>query len=220
MKIAIMQPYFLPYIVYWRLINSVDKFVIYDDVQFMKGGWINRNQIYIKGEKKYITLPLKKYQHTDNINKVYIDKSNKLFQSLYNKVEQNYKDSLNFDSVMPLFKEIYQYDTDNLSDYVVHSIKLIMEYLSIETELVLSSNLNKDKSLKAQDKVLDICKLIGAKEYYNLPGGKELYEKKAFEIEDIKLKILDYNPITTEFISILEPMFNSDYQQLKELLRE
>lgn len=220
MKIAIMQPYFLPYIGYWKLINSVDKFVIYDDVQYMKGGWINRNQIYIKGEKKFITLPLKKYQLTNNINEVYIDKSNKLFQSLYNKVLQNYKDSPNYDKVMQLFKEIFQYDSDNLSDYVVHSIKLIMKYLSIETELVLSSNLNNDKSFKAQDKILDICKLIGAKEYHNLPGGRELYDKKAFEIEDIKLKFLDYNPITTEYISILEPIFNSEIQLLKELIKE
>lgn len=220
MKIAIMQPYFLPYIGYWRLINSVDKFVIHDDVQYIKGGWINRNQIYIKGEKKYITLPIKKHQSTDNINKVYIDKSNKLFQSLYNKVLQNYKDSPNYDKVMPLFKEIYQYDSDNLSDYVVHSIKSIMQYLSIDTELVLSSNLENDKSLKAQDKVIDICKLIGAKEYYNLPGGRDLYHKKTFEIEGIKLKFFDFDHISTEYISILDPIFNIESHLLKDSIKD
>lgn len=214
MKIAIMQPYFLPYIGYWKLISSVDKFVIYDDVQYMKGGWVNRNQIYIKGEKKYITLPLNKHHHTDKINEVYIDKSNKLFQSLQNKVLQNYKDSPNYHSVMPLFKEIYQYDSNNLSEYVVHSIKLIMKYLSIDSELVLSSKLNNNKSLKAQDKVIDICKLLDAKEYYNLPGGKELYESKTFKKNDIKLNFMCESKENQFNISIIDILFKTSRKSI------
>ena len=60
MKIAIMQPYFFPYIGYWQLIHAVDHFVIYDDVNYIKGGWINRNRILINGKPAYITVPLHK----------------------------------------------------------------------------------------------------------------------------------------------------------------
>ncbi len=60
MKLAIMQPYFFPYIGYFQLINTVDEFVVYDNIEFTKKGWINRNRILVNGKDEYITLPIKK----------------------------------------------------------------------------------------------------------------------------------------------------------------
>ena len=58
MKLGIMQPYFFPYIGYWQLIKNVDKYVVYDDVNYIKGGWINRNNFLINGQKKLVTIQL------------------------------------------------------------------------------------------------------------------------------------------------------------------
>ena len=209
MKIAIMQPYFLPYIGYWKLIESVDKFVIYDDVQFMKGGWVNRNQILINGEKKFISLPVKKHHLTANINEIIINKDNKSFASIYNKVLNNYKKSEYFNDVFRIFEKIYYYESNNLSEYLIHSIKTIMSYLSINTEIIKSSDLQNNKSLKSKDKVIDICKILGATYYYNLPGGKKLYNYKDFDINRIKLTFLDNDYSENEFISILDTLFST-----------
>ena len=69
MKLGIMQPYFVPYIGYWQLMNAVDKYVIYDDVNFIKGGWINRNRILVNGEVKYFNIPMLGQAHINILMK-------------------------------------------------------------------------------------------------------------------------------------------------------
>ena len=74
MKLAIMQPYIFPYLGYFQLLNSVDHFVFYDDVNFIKGGWVNRNQLLINNQNKFFTVPLKKIISFTPINEVEIHK--------------------------------------------------------------------------------------------------------------------------------------------------
>lgn len=75
MKLGIMQPYLLPYIGFWQLLNAVDKYVIYDDVNFIKGGWINRNKILAQGETKYINIKMDGASSFKKINEIDVDKS-------------------------------------------------------------------------------------------------------------------------------------------------
>lgn len=218
MKIGIMQPYFLPYIGYWQLLNAVDKYVIYDDVNYIKGGWINRNRILVGKEPKYLTIRLNGASPNKNINEIEVGLNEKERKKLLRMVEENYKKSPFFQDVFPIVEAIIMNEEKKLAKFIEFSLKKICGYLGIKTELIISSTLKKDNSLKAQDKVIDICKELKATEYYNAIGGQELYSYDEFKKNGIELKFLQtgnikYNQFDNEFISYLSildvMMFNS-----------
>ena len=169
MKLGIMQPYFVPYIGYWQLMNAVDEYVIYDDVNFIKGGWINRNRILVNDQPKYFNVPMLGASSMKHINEVGVNN---------------------------------------------------------DPKLIVSSTLEKDCTLKGQDKVLEICKLLGATEYYNAIGGQELYSFADFRQQGVKLSFLKTEPITYdqfggEFqpnLSIVDVMMFNSADTVREML--
>ena len=181
MKAGIMQPYFMPYIGYWQLMNAVDVYVIYDDVNFIKGGWINRNRILNGDNVQFINVPMNgasSFKHINQIevreDKVYIEKSKKTIWNAYHKRPY-------FETVYPLLEDILEFENINLAKYLEYSIRKICKYLNIDTKLLISSGIEKDSSLKGEAKVIDICKRVGADIYYNAIGGRELYSLSHFE---------------------------------------
>ena len=104
MKIAIMQPYFFPYLGYWQLMNIVDKFVIYDDVNYIKRGWINRNRILVEGKPFYIHVPVMKASQNKIINEMEVFVDSSLRKKELKTIELAYKKAPFFDSVYPLIK--------------------------------------------------------------------------------------------------------------------
>ena len=100
MKIGIMQPYFFPYIGYWQLLNAVDKYVIYEDVNYIKGGWINRNRILINGEAKYFNVQLKDASPNKKINEIHVSNDAITKRKMLNTLEMNYKKA-------PYFNEVF-----------------------------------------------------------------------------------------------------------------
>ncbi len=218
MKIAIMQPYFFPYIGYWQLVNEVDKFVIFDDVNFINKGWINRNRILIDGEPRYINIQLKKASQNKLIKETEVICDDVYNKKLLKTIETNYKKAPYFDSVYPLLADVITYKEENLSKFLVYSIKQICQYLSIDTEIIISSKLNKNSDLKGQDKIIQMCKILNTSEYYNTIGGQELYSYEDFRKENIVLKFLksicrEYNQFNSKFVpdlSIIDVMmFNA-----------
>lgn len=219
MKLGIMQPYFLPYIGYWQLINAVDKYVIYDDVQFIKGGWINRNNILINGQKQLFNLLLSGASPNKLINEIIVqDNQTKLIRT----IELNYKKAPMFQQVFPLFLHIMEHSDKNLAKFIGNSIVEISKYLSIETEFIYSSTLDKDNNLRAQDKVLDICKMLNANKYINAIGGADLYTKDDFnkvgiELSFLETKIEPYKQFKNEFVpylSILDVLMFNDVESI------
>ncbi|MCX6742709.1 MAG: WbqC family protein, partial [Candidatus Parcubacteria bacterium] len=175
MKIAIMQPYFFPYIGYFQLINSVDKFVLYDDVNYIKQGWINRNRIISNMEGSYFTLQLQGASSYKNINEIQTgENKNKLART----IRQVYCKTKYFVSVFPMVESILLYSESNLSLYLENSVRKLCHILCIPTEIFLSSSIKKDNSLKGIEKVISICKLFNAQEYINSIGGEILYKKE------------------------------------------
>lgn len=226
MKLGIMQPYFFPYIGYWQLINAVDRYVIFDDVNYIKGGWIKRNQILINGEGRMITLQV----HNASQN-VYINKINILEDPIYDKnllktIEICYRKAPQYENVFPVIKDIIMQCSRNLATYLEYSIKSICEYLSINTDIVVSSTLNKNNNLKCQDKVIDICKTLGADEYFNAIGGKDLYSYNDFASENIKLNFLKtgsiiYKQFKNKFVpnlSIIDVMMFNSLSEIHKML--
>jgi len=223
MKLGIMQPYFLPYIGYFQLIKAVDKYVIYDDVNFIKGGWINRNKILLNGNPFMINVPMQGASSFKKINEINVGVNKKKLLVI---IEQAYKKAPYYSIVFPLISEIIQYDNDNLALFISNSIIKIAKYLHIDTEILLSSEIKKENDLKAQEKVISICKTLGATEYYNAIGGQELYNKNEFAQDNIELKFLksesiEYSQFKNEFVpwlSILDVMMFNTSEEINVLL--
>ena len=217
MKLGIMQPYFLPYIGYFQLINAVDKYVIYDNIEYTKKGWINRNRILMNGKDFLISLPLKK----DSDYKFVCERelsSDYQPKKLLGQIRSSYVKAPYFKEVNPLLESILYYDQTNLFTYILHSVKAINHYAGIQTELVVSSSVNIDHQLKSEDKVLAICKALDADSYYNAIGGMELYSKERFQNAGIDLNFLksddiqykQFNHTFVPWLSIIDVlMFNS-----------
>lgn len=226
MKIGIMQPYFLPYIGYWQLLNVVDKYVIYDDVNYINRGWINRNRILLNSKDKMITLSLKEVSQNKLIKEIELLNNEKEREKLLKTISQSYKKAPFYDEVYPLIEEILNFKEINLEKFLENSIKKIIEYLEIDTTILISSEIEKDNMLKGKNKILDICKNLGASEYYNAIGGQELYSYEEFNKEGIKLKFLksgniEYKQFKNEFIpnlSIIDVMMFNSKEKIKEFL--
>jgi hypothetical protein len=227
MKIAIMQPYFLPYIGYFQLINSVDVFVIYDNVNFIKKGWINRNYFLIENYPKLISIPLEGASQHKLIDKINVKKE-KDYQKILKSIESSYSKASNFGNYFPSFKNIFEKPSQcSISTFNFDLMKLAIQNLSVKTEFIFSSNLNIDHDLKGQDKIIEICKKLNASTYINLPGGKGLYEQKIFRQKNINLKFLEpgfheYSHVKTKKfysnLSFFDVLMNMDNHHLKKLL--
>lgn len=225
MKVGIMQPYFLPYIGYWQLIKAVDKYVIYDDVQFIKGGWINRNYTLLNGQKHLINLLLYAASPNKLINEIYVQENQ---SKLIKTIDATYKKAPMYDKVFPLFVEIMEFRDKNLSSYLGNSIIKIVKYLSIDTEIVYSSGIEKNKDLKSQEKVLHICNLLGADKYINAIGGADLYSKNDFnkagiELSFLETKIEPYKQFKNEFVpylSLLDVMMFNDVESINIMINK
>lgn len=198
MKVGIMQPYFVPYIGYWQLMNAVDKYVIYDDVNFIKGGWINRNRILINGKPSYFNIPMIGASPNKLINEVGVNNDERLIYKNLRVIEGAYKKAPYFKEVYPIVERILRCGKENIAEYIVESFRIINSYLGIDTELIVSSTLEKDNSLRAQNKVLAICKELDATEYYNAIGGQELYSFSDFIGQNIHLLFVKSNEIIYE----------------------
>ena len=197
MSLGIMQPYFLPYIGYFQLITAVDKFLIYDNIKYTKKGWINRNRLLLNGKDEVFTIPLAKT--SDSLNIVERNLSVTFNRrKLLNKFRGAYGKAPQFKTVFPLLERILNFNDDNLFRFVHHSIKQICSYLGIVTPISNTSTIKIDHGLKAQDKVLALCKAMGAEIYINPIGGTELYDNEAFSNVGLDLKFIKVCPFEYE----------------------
>lgn len=184
-----MQPYLLPYIGYFQLIGQVDNFVLYDDVKYTKKGWINRNRILQDGHPVTITLPLKSSSDFLEIGQRRIADSFRAV-ALLNKVANAYRKAPFFDETWPLLESILTHEEPNLFGFLSNSIAAICAHLELGTQLLISSHIKIDPSLRGQDRVIALCRKIGATTYINPIGGKELYSQDAFGEARIRLQFL------------------------------
>lgn len=228
-KLGIMQPYFFPYLGYFQLINAVDKYVVYDDVNFIKGGRINRNLILVGGEAKQINLLLKGASPNKHINEIELLHDSVAESKTLKTIEMNYSKAPYYDSAFPIIEKIFVNPEKNLGIYLFDSIKTLCGFMNINTEIILSSSVNKDNSLKAEEKVYEICRLMNAKEYYNSIGGQKLYDRNEFSKRNIKLYFLklndsfEYMQFGGKFIpnlSIIDVMMFNSVEMIQQLLTQ
>ncbi|HEY3849807.1 MAG TPA: WbqC family protein [Steroidobacteraceae bacterium] len=193
MKVAIMQPYFLPYPGYFQLIAAVDAFVVYDNIKYVKSGWINRNRLCRNGEAAKFSLPLK---HASDSLDVRERELAAAFdpEKLLNQFRGAYGQAPQFARVFAWLEEIVRHGERNLFRYLDHSIRAACDLLAVGTEIRISSDIAIDHTLKKQDKVIALCRAAGARTYVNAIGGTDLYDKEEFRRQGIELEFLRSKP--------------------------
>ena len=217
MKVAIMQPYFLPYIGYFQLISAVDRFVIYDNIKYTKKGWINRNRMLQNSQDKGFSLSLAKASDgLDIIDRRLAENFNR--QKLLNQIRGAYGKAPYFNDVWPLIEKIVFFENNNLFRYIQYSILEICKYLMLDTEIIVSSDIDVDHDLKGEKRVISICKKMEASIYINPIGGKDIYSNDIFTEQELELQFVqsqfyEYPQFQGAFVpwlSILDIiMFNS-----------
>jgi len=222
-----MQPYFFPYIGYFQLINTVDEFIIYDNIKYTKKGWINRNRILINGKSSYITLPIKNGSDSlDIVERFLADSWTKDKIKMLNKIKESYRKAPYFDIVYPLIKECILFEENNLFLFIYNSLIKIKEFLEIKTTFIVSSDININHKFRAEEKVLAICKNRKADIYINPIGGVELYDKEKFRNQNIDLYFIktsdfSYKQFNNEFVpflSIIDVMMLNSKEEIQKYL--
>lgn len=229
MTIGIMQPYFLPYLGYFQLMNICDGFVVYDNIKFTKKGWINRNRMLFDGKDLMFSIPLKGDSDFLNVDQRSIgDNFEKERSKTLGHIRSSYKGAPNFRSAYPVIEDIFNCSERNLFSFVYNSIVKVTGYLSIDTPLIISSTIAMDHDLKGKYRVMEICKKLGADTYVNPIGGTELYNKEEFAANGINLRFHKMRSVTyaqngNTFIpslSILDVMMFNDRETITGLLQE
>lgn len=225
--VGIMQPYIFPYIGYFQLVNAVDLFVFYDDVQFIKRGWINRNKILVKGQEKLITFPCIRASPTKRIKDVEIDLGNRGFQKLHKTISESYQKAPFFEDVFPIVQKIFDSECTNIGELASESVILCANYLELKTKFSFSSHKYADsKKMKRADRLIHITRSEGSNRYINAIGGQELYDKEYFRANGINLSFL--NPKIDEYVqyggdfvpglSIIDVLMFNSKSRVKEML--
>ena len=223
-SVAVMQPYAFPFIGYFQLINSVDHFVFYDDVNFIKKGWINRNRIIINKNDFQFTISLHKISQFKKIKEIKVLSDNKLLKN----IQQEYKKAPYFDEVYPLLKNILDFEYDSIAHLAGTTVIEVSNYLNIKTKFYYSSSLSPETvNHDRADRLISITKNFNVSHYINSIGGKVLYDKTYFKKNGVKLSFLQptitpYEQNTAEFIpglSIIDVLMNNSKEKIiRELL--
>lgn len=230
MKTSIMQPYIFPYIGYWQLINAVDQFVLLDDVNFIKRGWINRNNILLNNKAHLFSLPLEKPSQNKLINETKLNFDSKTRENLLKTITLAYKKAPHFENIFPIIEGILLNPENDLTKFILNSFEKISEYLGLKTKFLTSSQIEKDNNLKAEERIIELCKKLETTTYINLPGGKELYNNCHFSKAGIKLKFIQphlENIIYTQYgkdfvanLSFLDIIMFNDMETIKNFLND
>ena len=227
MKAAIMQPYFLPYLGYFQLISAVDIFVVYDNIQYTKKGWINRNRLLRNGTDHIFTIPLKKDSDFLDVRDREISPDFRA-EKLLNQITESYRRAPQFSAVYPVVESIVRFQERNLFCFIHNSIGEICRQLGIVTPVVVSSAINADHGLKNQQRVIAICKAVGASHYINPTGGVSLYKSVDFRLAGLELSFLrcsarqykQFGELFVPALSILDVMMFNSVEEIRSMLNQ
>lgn len=230
MKTAIMQPYLFPYIGYWQLLNGVDKFIILDDVNFIKRGFINRNSILVNGKAYLFSVPIQSASQNRRIMDTKLSFDEKEKRRFLSRIRNAYKRAEQFETVMPYLDKIIYNTTEDMTEFIMFSLTEIMDYLGIQTEILRSSEIDKDNSLMAQERILEICRCLKTDIYINPSGGRMLYNREDFARQGVQLFFLDtrfdkikYQQFQNEFVenlSIIDVLMFNSVDKVRKFLKE
>lgn len=223
---AIMQPYFFPYIGYFQLMNAVDIFILYDDAQYMKGGWINRNRILVNRAPAWLTLPVRSASLKLPINQRHYLLAPDVTDAIKMRLQTCYLKAPAYDAVYPFLCDLFDYADSNVAAFNANLLIALARKLGVTCRFLSSSSMDNCTDLKGQAKVIDLCRRIGADHYINPIGGLKLYDDAAFSEEGIQLHFLQANPShyaqfgaePLPFLSIIDVLMFNSIEQTRTML--
>lgn len=224
-----MQPYIFPYLGYFQLVNAVDTFVFYEDVNFINRSWINRNKILVNGNEKLLSFPCIKASQNKLINQVEIDLQQKEYKKLLQSISMAYKKAPYFEDVFPVVEKVFHSKATNIATYAINSIQEVMNYLGIAKSFKISSEaFAASKGLEKQERLIKITHSEKASTYINALGGQELYSKDDFKREEIHLFFLkaslpEYSQFSDAFVpglSIIDVLMMNSRAEVKAMLNQ
>ena len=190
MKLAIMQPYFVPYIGYLQLMAAVDRFVLLDDVNYINRGWINRNRILVGGHEHLVTIPLRGASQNQKINQIALAEGSAWRGKLIKTIEQSYRKAPFYADTMPMLADLISCPEPMLAPYLRSSLATLCAWLELPCEIVGSAAAYANAEYKGAQRIIDICRQEQAVTYINAPGGKELYAPADFSALGMQLRFL------------------------------
>lgn len=227
-KLAIMQPYFLPYIGYFQLMAAVDMFIVFDDVNFINRGWINRNRVLLNGAAHTVTVPLRGASQNKLIHEIDLMDEKFWREKLLRTLHQAYCKAPCYRQASILMEKLINHPTIRLDEFLLNSIRGIAGYLSIEVEIVGTSRIYNNENLKGQARILDICQQECAEIYINPIGGVDLYDRAIFAQHELTLTFLQSRPIIysqgkcehVAWLSIIDVLMFNKPTAIRQLLTE
>lgn len=215
--VAIMQPYFVPYAGYFRLMAATDLFVIYDCVQFPRRGWVHRNRLSDdNGTLQWLTLPLQKVGMDAKINELIFrpDAADAIEEAL-RRFPICRSDAFRNSGFRPIMNDI-------LKTMPVETIVSLLQYCCLEMNIpfnaVRSSALGIDPACKGQNRIIAIARAVGATTYVNAPGGRHLYQSEVFEESGVALRFL--RPWEGSLLSIMHELLIGKPNELGMSIRQ
>jgi hypothetical protein len=225
MKSAVMQPYLFPYLGYYQLVNSVDKFVFYDNVNFIKRGYINRNNVLVNGKAQRFTVPVPGATQNKNINEFNFSSD---VTKILTTIKHAYSKAPFFNNVYPLIERVFTQTDRRVVMLCKASITEIFDYLGIQKEFFISSELKYDQEQTAAERLISISKSLNCEQYINSPGGIELYEKDFFEDRNVDLAFIKMNDVSYKqgknefvpYLSMIDVLMWNDIEEVKLMLNQ
>jgi hypothetical protein len=214
-RLAVMQPYLFPYLGYFQLVAGVDRFVFYDDVSYIKNGWINRNRLFLSGRVSWITFPVSHASANRRINEMHVQPGTTWRRKLLESVKHSYRQAPYFEETYKLLAKIVLSEESSLSRLAMESIMEVATYLGLETEFVNATGRYDNENLRGSERVIDICRQERAAEYHNLPGGTALYSAEDFRVNGVELRFVQLREIA---YGQLEPPFKPGLSILDVLM--
>ncbi|MBC3757747.1 WbqC family protein [Hyunsoonleella sp. SJ7] len=231
MKLGIMQPYFMPYLGYIGLVNYVDHFILFDTPQFIRHGWIERNQILkLDGEPMYIKVPLIKHSRNTSIKDVSINNRINWKDKILAQLSHYKKRAPHYSSVIKMLDSIFEYDYESIVDLNYKALSEVCSYLDIKTPISIWSEMDIEiESVNSPDEwALNICKALNADSYYNPPGGRSFFDIEKYDKAGVKLNFLEVNQRSYKqfsegfvpYLSIIDTLMFCDKEEIRLILND
>jgi hypothetical protein len=229
MSVAVMQPYLFPYLGYYQLVESSDVFVFYDDVDFIKRGWINRNKILLNDAEFGFSVPCLRPVYQTKICNVSVDYDSFSINKFFKTLHHAYAKMENFQSVNAELEKFFSVKYENIGAMAAASISLVFDYVNVEKKFYFSSQKNyQNQHLSRAERLMDIVKKEHSNVYINAIGGTSLYQKDDFLKEGVELKFLKpelniYPQISKSFLpglSIIDVLMMCPKDDVRKMLQD
>lgn len=228
MNATILQPTYLPWLGYFEMIDSVDMYVIFDHVQFVRKSWQQRNRIKTANGVVTLTVPVTKEKRETRICDIDISYNNEnMLEKHWQTISFAYSKSKYFNQYRETFEKIYSKKFIKLQDLNIEIIKNILDILDIKKHIVFSSELNLNKKIDKTEAIVTLCKKLGITYLYDAKGAEEFIDTSLFAKEDIVIEFQNYShpkyfQLWGEFVpylSTIDLLFNEGEKSLK-IIRE